>query len=87
MTDRARRAVQGIREDRVKRYRDLWVVVGNEEEYVVEGRFCSCPDYFYNVSARDPSAERCWHSIAVELAREGGNYDVVDEYYHHYMEV
>lgn len=86
MTDRVRRALAGVEEGRVKRYLDLWVVVGNDEEYVVEDRFCTCPDYFYRVSSSTPSADRCWHSLAVEFARKSGGYDEVDEYYHHFMD-
>lgn len=83
---REENARRGVDEGRVKRYRDLWVVVG-DDEYVVEGKFCSCPDYFYNISSGDLSAERCWHSMAVEEASEEGKYDVVDGYYHHFMDL
>ncbi|MBS1263537.1 MAG: hypothetical protein MAG715_00720 [Methanonatronarchaeales archaeon] len=84
MGERAIQALRGTREGRVKRYLDLWVVIG-DEEYVVEGSFCTCPDYFFNVSSSNPSADRCWHAMAVEAAVDRGEFDEVDEYYHHFM--
>lgn len=82
MAERSEAASRGVEEGRVKRYIDFWVVVG-EEEYVVIGPFCTCPDYLYNVSSKNPTADRCWHSLAVEEARETGGYDEVHAHYHH----
>jgi len=84
MGDREAHARRGVEECRVKRHLDLWVVVG-EKEYVVIDRFCTCPDYFYDISSSDPSAERCWHSLAVQEARRTGKYDEVGTYYHHFL--
>ncbi len=65
-----------VKERRVKRYRDFFVVVGREE-YVVDEDFCMCRDFQFNLKGREP----CAHIIAVEVARNLGMYDEVDAYY------
>jgi len=66
--DRGRRAIEAVGERRVKEYRDFTVVVGREDEYVVEDGGCTCKDAEYNLDARDPD-QLCWHAIAVRIAR------------------
>ncbi|NOY11584.1 MAG: hypothetical protein GXO67_05810 [Archaeoglobi archaeon] len=65
-----------VKERRVKRYRDFFVVVGREE-YIVDERFCTCRDFQFNLKGRAP----CAHIIAVEVARNLKMYDEVDAYY------
>ncbi len=65
--DRGQRAVEAVTEGRVKRYRDFTVVVGHGDEYLVEGRACTCYDAMYNLDTSDPT-QRCWHAIAVKIA-------------------
>lgn len=74
--DRGQRAIDGVAEGRVKQYQDFTVVVGHEAEYIVEGDTCTCADTRYNLSAENPR-ERCWHQLAVQIARA---IDAVDEY-------
>ena len=65
--DRGRRAIDAVMEGRVKRYRDFLVVVGRNEEYVVEGRACTCFDALYNLDPDDETAW-CWHALAARIA-------------------
>ncbi|WP_369684828.1 hypothetical protein [Halalkalicoccus sp. NIPERK01] len=78
--DRGVRAIEAVTEGRVKRYRDFTVVVGHDEEYVVEGRGCTCKDSEYNLDPDDP-AERCWHALAVLIAEATGRVDEHDMWY------
>ncbi|HID42728.1 MAG TPA: hypothetical protein EYP30_02980 [Archaeoglobaceae archaeon] len=73
---RGEKAFFYLREKRVKRYRDFFVVVG-KEEYIVEENYCSCKDFQINLKSRKP----CAHIIAVKLADKMGLYDYVDFYY------
>ncbi len=66
--DRGQKAIEAVGEGRVKEYRDFTVVVGHEDEYVVEDDGCDCPDASYNLDPEDPE-ELCWHAIAVRVAR------------------
>jgi len=65
-----------VRENRVKKYRDFFVVVGREE-YIVDERFCTCRDFQINLKGKKP----CAHIIAVEIAKALKNYDEIDAYY------
>jgi predicted nucleic acid-binding Zn finger protein len=76
--NRGKRAIEAVSEVRVKEYRDFTVVVGYEDEYVVEGDSCDCADAEYNLDDADPD-ELCWHAIAVRIAR------AVDAVDHHDM--
>jgi predicted nucleic acid-binding Zn finger protein len=73
---RGEKAFFYLKEGRIKKYRDFFVVVG-EEEYLVEESYCSCKDFQINLKARKP----CSHIIAVKVAREMGIYDSIDVYY------
>ena len=77
---RGHRAIEAVSEARVKEYRDFTVVVGHEDEYVVEDGACTCKDSEYNLDAEDPDA-LCWHAIAVAVARRVGEVDEHDMWY------
>ncbi len=81
--DRGSRALEAVAEERVKRYRDFTVVVGHDDEYVVEEGRCTCKDATYNLDPEDPT-ERCWHAIAVDVAEA---LEVVDHHDMWYSEV
>ncbi|MFB6310625.1 MAG: hypothetical protein ABEH64_05510 [Salinirussus sp.] len=81
--DRGARAVAAVGEDRVKGYNDFTVVVGHEDEYVVENDGCTCKDAEFNLEAEDPE-QLCWHAIAVRIARA---IDAIDEHDMWYSEV
>lgn len=81
--DRGRRAIDAVSEGRVKGYREFAVVVGHEDEYVVEGRACTCLDATYNLDTSDPT-QRCWHALAVRIAKA---IDAVEEYDMWYSDV
>ena len=81
--DRGQRAIEAVSEQRVKRYRDFTVVVGYEEEYVVEDGRCTCKDSQYNLDPADPS-QRCWHVLAAAIAER---IDAVDEHDMWYSDV
>jgi len=78
--DRGARAIEAVSEGRVKEYRDFTVVVGHTDEYVVEDGGCTCKDSEYNLDPEDPT-ERCWHALAVEIARRVGAVDHHDMWY------
>ena len=78
--DRGKRAIESVAEGRVKRYRDFTVVVGHEDEYIVEEGECGCADAAYNLDPDDPT-ERCWHAIAVDVADAVGAVDHHDMWY------
>jgi len=78
--DRGKRAIEAVSEGRVKEYRDFTVVVGHEDEYVVEADGCTCKDATYNLDADDPT-DLCWHAIAVAVAERIGEVDYHDMWY------
>jgi predicted nucleic acid-binding Zn finger protein len=77
------RAIEAVAEERVKAYRDFTVVVGRGDEYVVEAGGCTCEDSAYNLDPTDPT-QRCWHALAVAIARRT---DAVDHHDMWYAEV
>jgi len=81
--DRGQRAIEAVSEQRVKRYRDFTVVVGYDEEYVIEDGGCTCKDSQYNLDPDDPS-QLCWHALAVEIAER---IDAVDDHDMWYSDV
>ena len=78
--DRGQRAIEAVSERRVKRYRDFIVVVGYDEEYVVEDGGCTCKDSQYNLDPDDPT-QLCWHALAVEVAERIEAVDDHDMWY------
>jgi len=76
--ERGSRAIEAVSEERVKEYRDFTVVVGHEDEYVIEDDSCDCADAEYNLDDDDPD-QLCWHAIAVRIAH------AVDAVDHHDM--
>lgn len=78
--ERGKRAIEAVGEGRVKEYRDFMVVVGHEDEYVVEGDGCTCKDAEYNLDSADPE-QLCWHAIAVRIARAIDETDEHDMWY------
>ncbi|MBO8182222.1 MAG: SWIM zinc finger family protein [Archaeoglobus sp.] len=78
---RGEKAFNYLKEDRVKKYLDFFVIVG-EEEYIVEENFCSCNDFQINLKGKAP----CAHIIALKLAKFLGHYKEFDLYYVDYME-
>jgi predicted nucleic acid-binding Zn finger protein len=77
--DRGSRAIEAVSEGRVKQYRDFTVVVGHEDEYVVEDGGCTCADSAYNID--EEAGERCWHVLAVDVAERVGAVDHHDMWY------
>jgi len=53
--DRGVRAIEAVGENRVKAYRDFTIVVGYDDEYIVEDGGCTCKDSEYNLDADDPT--------------------------------
>ena len=77
---RGRQAIEAVGESRVKGYRDFMVVVGHEDEYIVEDGACECADAEYNLDREDPE-ELCWHAIAVRIAAAIDAVDSHDMWY------
>ena len=78
--DRGARALEAVSERRVKEYRDFVVVVGYEDEYVVEDGACTCHDSSFNLDADDPT-QLCWHALAVAIADRVDAVDRHDMWY------
>ena len=78
--DRGQRAIEAVSEGRIKQYRDFTVVVGYDDEYVIEDGGCTCKDSQYNLDPDDPS-QRCWHALAVDIAERVGAVDEHDMWY------
>ncbi|WP_255150995.1 hypothetical protein [Halorarius halobius] len=78
--ERGAKAIEAVAEERVKEYNDFTVVVGHEEEYVVEDGGCQCRDSQYNLDPDDPT-QLCWHVIAVSIAERVGEVDYHDMWY------
>ncbi|HOW05426.1 MAG TPA: SWIM zinc finger family protein [Methanospirillum hungatei] len=72
---RGEKALEIVDDDRVKRYRDFFVVVGETGEYVVEGNYCSCEDFLHR-------GNLCAHILAVCIARAIGRYELIDLWYY-----
>ncbi len=75
--DRGRRALDAVEENRVKKYNDFTVIVGMNEEYIVENDACTCRDYRYNLD----EGELCWHLIAANIADKLNLMDSHDMWY------
>jgi predicted nucleic acid-binding Zn finger protein len=75
--DRGQRAIEAASEGRVKQYNDFTVVVGHEDEYIVEDGSCNCEDAQYNLGPE----EFCWHALAVDIAERVGEVDHHDMFY------
>ena len=78
--DRGTQAIEAVGEGRVKEYRDFTVVVGHEDEYVVEDDGCTCKDAEYNLDAADPT-DLCWHAIAARVAHAIDEAEAHDMWY------
>ena len=79
---RGEKAFLYVKERRVKRYKDFFVVVGREE-YIVEEFFCTCKDFHFNLRGRKP----CAHILAVAIADELKLYDEFDTYYVNFISI
>jgi predicted nucleic acid-binding Zn finger protein len=77
---RGARAIEAVSEERVKQYRDFTVVVGHDDEYVVEDGHCTCKDTEYNLDPEDPD-QLCWHALAVDIAERVDAVDHHDMWY------
>jgi len=72
--ERGRKALQAIDEQRIKKYRDFFIVVGTSDEYIVDEDFCTCRDFIFRKG-------RCWHELAVRIAAAICSFDEVDLWY------
>jgi len=78
-------AERAVKERRVKLYifkpsgRRRWIVVGRHGDYLVlpEAGYCSCHDFFFRVMSGEKPT--CYHLIAVKLAKERNQYEVIEE--------
>ena len=76
---RGEKALEAIQEDRVKQYRDFTVVVGYNDEYIVEDGMCTCKGSEYTI--KNDMNKKCWHLLAVDLAERTGSIDYHDMWY------
>ena len=85
MTSIQLEAERAVKERRVKLYifkpsgRRRWIVVGRHGDYLVlpEAGYCSCHDFFFRVMSGEKPT--CYHLIAVKLAKERNQYEVIEE--------
>lgn len=75
---RGKKAIDIVDQDRVKRYRDFFVVSGDTADYVVEEDFCSCEDHLHRGGI-------CAHILAARIARAIGHYTLIDRWYYEEM--
>ncbi len=73
---RGEKAFFYVKERRVKKYKDFFVVVGREE-YLVDDFFCTCKDFQIRLKGRKP----CAHILALFIAKKLKAYDEFDAYY------
>ena len=78
---RGEKAFNYLKEDRIKKYLDFFVIVG-DEEYIVEENFCTCNDFQINLKGKAP----CAHIIALKLSKLLKHYREFDLYYVDYMD-
>ncbi len=78
---RGEKAFNYLKEDRIKKYLDFFVIVG-EEEYIVEDDFCTCNDFQINLRGRSP----CAHILALKISKLLKHYKEFNLYYVDYME-
>ena len=72
--ERGRKALDAVDKGQVKRYRDFFIVVGRNDEYIVEDDFCTCSDFLFR-------GRECWHILAVRVAERTGLYESYDLWY------
>ncbi|TDA26233.1 MAG: hypothetical protein DSO00_07735 [Archaeoglobi archaeon] len=77
---RGEKAYFYLSQNRIKKYRDFFVVVGRNE-YIVDEFFCSCPDFQLKLKGQKP----CAHILAVEVAKLIKRYDEINAYYTDYQ--
>ena len=85
MTSIQLEAERAVKEKRVKLYifkpsgRTRWIVVGRHGDYLVlpEAGYCSCHDFFFRVMSGEKPT--CYHLVAVKLAKERNQYEVIEE--------
>jgi len=83
--ERFEKAWDLVRQGRVKKYvfqpsgRVLWVVVGQEAEYLVYryAGYCSCSDFYFRVLNQETAY--CYHLLAQRLAESLEAYQTVKE--------
>jgi len=79
------KAFEALKENRVKQYvfkpssRVVWIVVGNERDYLLmpEAEFCPCNDFYFRVLDRE--VHLCYHLIAQKIASLLTWYDAIEE--------
>jgi predicted nucleic acid-binding Zn finger protein len=76
---RGKKALEIVDQNRVKRYRDFFVVTGDTARYIVEDEYCSCSDFLHR-------GGNCAHILAVKIARAVGGYSLEDTWYYENMD-
>ena len=73
--ERGNKALKVVEDRRVKKYCDFFVVVGHNDEYVVDEEFCTCNDFLFR-------GRECIHLLAVRVACATGCYERYDTWYY-----
>ncbi len=73
--ERGKKALKAVEERRVKKYCDFFVVVGYNDEYVVDEEFCTCNDFLFR-------GRECIHLLAVRVACATGCFERYNTWYY-----
>ncbi len=73
--EQGRRALEAVESGSVKRYLDFVVVVGKNDEYVVEDELCTCDRSLLGNAF-------CWHQLAARIAVLTNACEEYDLWYH-----
>lgn len=71
---RGQLAIDAVIEKKVKKYLDYYVVVGNSGEYCIDDDFCTC--------TASKFGNKCWHTLAVRIAKEIQAYETCNLWYY-----
>lgn len=64
---RGKKAIEVVKESRVKKDGDRWLVKGSEDEYEVVRSHCFCYDYVLNIVTGKADVDMCYHALAKNI--------------------
>ncbi len=64
---RGKKALETVKESRIRKDEDRWLVEGSEDEYEVVRSHCSCYDYVLNIVTEKADVDMCYHALAKNI--------------------